>query len=87
MPYFEPFLKKNKVNISQFVFDEAHCLSQWGHDFRPTYKLVAEKIKSMGLPTLALTATADHRTVEDLQEQLNAPEKSINDFKGDKRPL
>lgn len=65
------FLKKHKTTISQFVFDEAHCLSQWGHDFRPSYKVIAEKIKKLNIPTLALTATADHRTMEDLQEQLN----------------
>ena len=78
-------LKKSKTNIAQFVFDEAHCLSQWGHDFRPTYKLVAEKIKSLDIPILALTATADHRTMEDLQEQLNI-DRSRTFISGFNRP-
>ena len=48
-----------KLNISLFVIDEAHCISQWGYDFRPDYLKLGDVRKSLGQPlTLALTATA-----------------------------
>lgn len=68
-------LQRKNTNISQFIFDEAHCVSQWGHDFRPSYKEVAKQIKEIGLPILGLTATADSRTKEDLQQQLDVKEQ------------
>ncbi len=62
-------LRKNPPSL--FAIDEAHCISQWGHDFRPDYlhlgKLAAE---FPGVPRLALTATADARTREDIAEKL-----------------
>lgn len=70
------YLVRKKADICQFVFDEAHCLSQWGHDFRPSYNEVAKKIKDYNLPILALTATADNITREDIQKQLNIPENN-----------
>jgi len=60
-----------RLNISLLAIDEAHCISQWGHDFRPEYRRIAEirpKLKSV--PVIALTATATPKVVEDIQEQL-----------------
>lgn len=54
------------------VIDEAHCISDWGHDFRPDYRRIRDVIASMpaGLPVLATTATANERVVTDVVEQL-----------------
>ncbi|MGG5172717.1 RecQ family ATP-dependent DNA helicase [Pseudarthrobacter sp. J1738] len=54
------------------VIDEAHCISDWGHDFRPDYRRIAELIKELpgSVPVLATTATANSRVVHDIEEQL-----------------
>lgn len=60
-----------RLNISLLAIDEAHCISQWGHDFRPEYRRIAEirpRLKSV--PIIALTATATPKVVVDIQEQL-----------------
>ena len=64
-----------RERIGLLVVDEAHCISDWGHDFRPDYRRLADLIDSMpdGVPVLATTATANERVVTDVAEQLGAP--------------
>jgi ATP-dependent DNA helicase RecQ len=65
-------LPELRQRIGLLVVDEAHCISDWGHDFRPDYRRLADLIDSMpdGVPVLATTATANQRVVTDVEEQL-----------------
>ena len=61
-----------KIKVSLFAIDEAHCISQWGHDFRPSYLRLKEVIRIFGSPiVVALTATATPEVREDIAKQLN----------------
>ena len=68
----ELFLKKiRRVNVQLITIDEAHCISQWGHDFRPAYRRISELRDIFpNAPLLALTATATPEVVNDIQQQL-----------------
>ena len=60
--------------LSLFAIDEAHCVSEWGHDFRPDYRLLRPLLDRFeGVPRLALTATADAHTRADILDQLGIP--------------
>lgn len=61
------------INISFFAIDEAHCISEWGHDFRPEYRRLRPIIESIGkrVPIIALTATATPKVQQDIQKNLN----------------
>lgn len=63
--------KIRHMTVSMICVDEAHCISQWGYDFRPSYLEIAKIRKLLpGVPVLALTATATPRVVEDIQDRL-----------------
>jgi ATP-dependent DNA helicase RecQ len=67
---FQRFLQK--IPIALYAIDEAHCVSQWGHDFRPEYLQIAAVTRQFeGVPKLALTATADAHTRGDILEKLD----------------
>ena len=70
--------KLRHIHVSFITVDEAHCISQWGYDFRPSYLQIAS-IREMkpGIPILALTATATPEVVEDIQERLHFKEKNV----------
>ncbi|EFP87697.2 uncharacterized protein PGTG_13483 [Puccinia graminis f. sp. tritici CRL 75-36-700-3] len=63
---------KNRKLLARFVFDEAHCVSQWGHDFRPDYKDIGPMLRKefKNIPFIALTATANHRVQQDVMSNL-----------------
>ncbi|HEU4853491.1 MAG TPA: ATP-dependent DNA helicase RecQ [Telluria sp.] len=69
MPDFIEVLKQSEISL--VVIDEAHCISQWGHDFRPAYIEMAASIRALGQPLLlALTATATDEVIDDIGRQL-----------------
>jgi ATP-dependent DNA helicase RecQ len=77
-PEFLETLRTNRIDV--FVIDEAHCISQWGHDFRPAYLQLRQAIAALGdPPVLALTATATDRVIEDIRVQLGREEMEIFD--------
>ena len=72
------FLKK--IKISFYAIDEAHCISEWGHDFRPEYRKIRDIVKEIGLaPIIALTATATNKVRDDIKKNLGI--QDAKDFK------
>ncbi len=70
------FLKN--VNISFYAIDEAHCISEWGHDFRPEYRRIRPIVKEIGqAPIIALTATATAKVQHDIQKNLGMLEARV----------
>jgi ATP-dependent DNA helicase RecQ len=75
----ELFLERlKKMNVNLIAIDEAHCISQWGYDFRPAYleiALIRELLPEV--PLIALTATATPKVVEDIQQKLNFKKENV----------
>jgi len=70
--------RMRQMNINLLTVDEAHCISQWGYDFRPSYLGIAEVRKFFPkVPVLALTATATPKVADDIQEKLLFKEKNL----------
>ena len=90
----ERFRKKDfvdeikKIKIDLLAVDEAHCISEWGHDFRPDYSRIGEFRELLGNPlTIALTATATHSVQEDIVKKLHLTKDEIKTFhQGIERP-
>ena len=73
---FRALLRTAKIAL--FAIDEAHCVSEWGHDFRPDYRLLRPLLDEFpDVPRLALTATADAHTRRDILVQLGIPEDGL----------
>ena len=83
VPGFAEMLAKGKLAL--IAIDEAHCISQWGHDFRPDYRMLGEYLPGLrgGAPVLALTATATPSVQADILQQLGMvkPERFIHGFR------
>lgn len=96
MLYVSPEMFRNKyvlsylenIPIGLFVVDEAHCISQWGHEFRTDYLRLKDVIKQLNNPPcLALTATATKRVEEDIITQLNMENPVVHRFSVDRKNI
>ena len=66
------------MNVNLIAVDEAHCISQWGYDFRPSYLKIANLRQLLpNIPVLALTATATSKVVDDIQDKLMFKQKNV----------
>ena len=72
---FQNYVQEMKVNF--IVVDEAHCISQWGYDFRPDYLQIGKIRDMVDAPVIALTATATPQVAEDIMEKLRFQEKTL----------
>ncbi len=78
---FLPFLDavRSQIGISAFAIDEAHCVSEWGHDFRPEYRQMKQlRQRYPDIPILALTATATKRVQQDIIQQLALQQPGVH---------
>ncbi len=74
----ETFLKRLvQLPVKLIAVDEAHCISQWGYDFRPSYLRIADIRNVLDVPVLALTATATPEVVDDIQRQLGFKQPNV----------
>lgn len=71
------------VRFARAVVDEAHCISEWGHDFRPDYKALSMLKRELGLPVMAVTATATPRVRDEIEQDLGlvTPVRVLGDFR------
>lgn len=75
-----------RINVSLIAVDEAHCVSQWGHDFRPDYLRIGDLRRSLGVPLAAFTATADAETRQEIIEKLFEGQEPRSFLRGFDRP-
>jgi ATP-dependent DNA helicase RecQ len=77
--FLQNYLLPIAVGIGLFVVDEAHCISDWGHDFRPDYRRILRILQALppNMPMLATTATANDRVVRDIEGQLGPRLKTL----------
>lgn len=75
-----------RIGVSLIAVDEAHCVSQWGHDFRPDYLRIGELRRALGVPLAAFTATADAETREEIVQKLFDGEPPRSFLHGFDRP-
>lgn len=75
MPSFQDMLQQ--ISVSLFAIDEAHCVNQWGHDFRPEYLHIGTLIRQHPAPRIALTATADPYTQDEIIARLSLEDAKI----------
>ena len=74
-PLFKSYLQE--MNVSYIVVDEAHCISQWGYDFRPDYLQIGKIRELVDAPVIALTATATPQVADDIMERLGFEDKCL----------
>ncbi len=76
----------NRAGVSLIAVDEAHCVSQWGHDFRPDYLRIGELRQMLDVPLAAFTATADAETRDEIVQKLFAGQQPATFLRGFDRP-